>query len=112
MKSAGGHDGKTYGLTGPELLSFGEMMQKMSAVIGKPLQHVDVPVATARDGMIGAGYPPEHSDGLLVYFAAVKAGKMFVQPRSSNYWVVRVTALTTTCAPTRRRSTLKGHVCE
>ena len=75
-----GHDGKAYGLTGPELLSFGEMMQKMSAVIGKPLQHVDVPVATARDGMIGAGYPPEHSDGLLVYFAAVKAGKMFVQP--------------------------------
>jgi len=40
----------------------------------------DVPVATARDGMIGAGYPPEHSDGLLVYFAAVKAGKLFVQP--------------------------------
>ncbi len=48
-------------------------------MIGKPLQHVDVPVATARDGMIGAGYPPEHSDGLIVYFAAVKAGKVFAQ---------------------------------
>jgi hypothetical protein len=50
--------------------------------------------------------------GLLVYFAAVKAGKMFVQPTVKQLLGRRVTALTTTCAPTRRRSTLKGHVCE
>jgi NAD(P)-dependent dehydrogenase (short-subunit alcohol dehydrogenase family) len=68
----------------------GEMMQKMSAAIGKPLQHVDVPVATAREGMIGAGYPPEQADACSSTSPLSRPERCPFSRRSSNYWVVRV----------------------
>lgn len=72
-----GHEGKIYELTGPEFLSYAEMMQKMAAAIGKPLKYVDVPEATAREGMLATGLPPAQADSLMSYFAGVKAGKIY-----------------------------------
>ncbi len=72
-----GHEGKVYELTGPELLSFSEMLQKMAAVTGKPLKYVDVTEATAREGMLASGVPPALADSMLRYFAGVKAGKIY-----------------------------------
>ena len=43
-----GHEGKIYELTGPELLSHAEMVEKIAAATGRPLKYVDVPEATAR----------------------------------------------------------------
>jgi uncharacterized protein YbjT (DUF2867 family) len=72
-----GHAGKVYELTGPEFLSFAEMLRTMSTVVGKPLKYVDVPEATARGGMLAAGVPPAVADSVLRYFAGVKAGKIY-----------------------------------
>lgn len=73
-----GHEGKIYELTGPELLSYAEVVQKVSAMIGKPLQFVDVPEAAWRQEMVNAGFPPPMVDTLLIYFASVKAGRWYV----------------------------------
>ncbi len=72
-----GHEGKIYELTGPEFLGFAEMVQQMAATIGKPLKYVDVPEATAREGMLASGVPPAVADSILRYFAGVKAGKIY-----------------------------------
>ncbi|MBI3617702.1 MAG: SDR family oxidoreductase [Candidatus Omnitrophica bacterium] len=72
-----GHEGKIYELTGPELLSYADVVQKMATAVGKPLKYVDVPEAKAREGMLAAGVPPLLADSMLCYFAWVKAGRMF-----------------------------------
>lgn len=72
-----GHEGKVYELTGPEMLSYDEMVQKMAAAIGKPLKFMDVPEATAREGMLATGLPSAQADSMLRYFAGVKAGKIY-----------------------------------
>lgn len=72
-----GHEGKVYELTGPELMSYAEMVQKMAAVIGRPLKFVDVPEAMAREGMLADGLPLALADSLLSYFAGVRAGKIY-----------------------------------
>nr|MBI3612775.1 SDR family oxidoreductase [Nitrospirota bacterium] len=73
-----GHEGKIYELTGPELLSYAEVVQKIADVTGKPLKFVDAPEAAWRQEMLSAGFPPPMVDTLLVYFASVKAGRWYV----------------------------------
>lgn len=75
-----GHEGRIYELTGPELLSFQEMIDKLSAFTGKPLVYVDVPEADALAGMIGSGVPPRQAEAVVKFFGEVKAGKMVVEP--------------------------------
>lgn len=72
-----GHEGKVYEITGPEYLSYAEMMRKIAAATGKPLSLVDVPDAVARDGMVAAGVPATQADGLISYFRGVKDGKIY-----------------------------------
>ena len=38
-----GHDGKTYEITGPELVSFHDIALQLSEVIGREISYVDVP---------------------------------------------------------------------
>jgi uncharacterized protein YbjT (DUF2867 family) len=73
-----GHEGKVYDLTGPELLSYAEVVQKVAAATGRPLKFVDVPEATWRQELLGAGVPPPAVDSFAHYFAGVKAGRMYL----------------------------------
>jgi uncharacterized protein YbjT (DUF2867 family) len=75
-----GHEEKIYELTGPELLSYAEVVRKTSAVTGKLLQYVDVPEATWLQEMLSSGAPQPVVESLLAYFArGVKAGRMNYQ---------------------------------
>lgn len=60
-----GHAGKTYVLTGPELLSTAEQVAHIGTALGKPLKFVEVPEAGARAGMLKSGMPPHMADALL-----------------------------------------------
>lgn len=73
-----GHEGKIYELTGPELISYAEVVQTIADVIGKPLKFVNVPEAAWRQEMLNAGFPPPMVDTLLVYFTSVRAGRWYV----------------------------------
>src|SRR5262245_39147711 len=53
-----GHGGRAYDVTGPELLSIGQMVEALSRVLGKPLRYVDVPEQAAAEWMTQEGLPP------------------------------------------------------
>jgi uncharacterized protein YbjT (DUF2867 family) len=71
-----GHEGKTYEITGPEFLTYAEMIRKVAIATGKPVAYMDTPEATVREGMLAAGINPEMVNSFLQYFSGVKAGKI------------------------------------
>jgi len=75
------HAGRTYRLTGPETLSTADIAERISAVCGKPIRHVDIPESAFRDGMQAAGLPPPMIAMQLEYCAAVKEGRVDILAR-------------------------------
>jgi uncharacterized protein YbjT (DUF2867 family) len=63
------HDKKSYSLTGPEALTFGEMAKQLSTALGRTIAFVDVPPEAMRQALAGLGFPPWQADGLLEEFA-------------------------------------------
>lgn len=57
-----GHEGKTYTLTGPELLTYTQVAQKLSAAIGKPIKYVDVSSEEFKQRLINDGALEEDAD--------------------------------------------------
>ena len=92
-----GHDGKIYELTGPDLLSYADMVGEISTAIGKPLSYVDIPAADFHRNMLSLGAPEPIVDALVKFFTAVKDGRMSKssvfaelmgrQPHSFREWV-------------------------
>jgi uncharacterized protein YbjT (DUF2867 family) len=74
------HEGKIYELTGPELVSFQEIVDRMAAFTGAKLTFVDTPAADVLGGLIKSGVPQRQAEAVIKYFAVVKAGKMYVEP--------------------------------
>ena len=55
------HAGKTYALTGPELLDYPAMAAALSTAAGKPITYTEVPLDAVRDGLgkaVAAGHIP------------------------------------------------------
>jgi uncharacterized protein YbjT (DUF2867 family) len=68
-----GHEGKTYVITGPEALTFHQVAQKLSSVLGRKIEYVDLPPAAAADAMTKSGMPEWNVrvvTELLGYFAS------------------------------------------
>lgn len=55
-----GHAGKTYTLTGPEVLTPPELVRTIGAAIGRPISYVELTEEQAREQWRAAGFPPEH----------------------------------------------------
>ncbi len=73
--TASGHEGQAYALSGPESLSNGEIAEKLSAAVGKPVRYVDIPDADFRKALIDAGTPAPVADAytdLMHYYVAGK----------------------------------------
>jgi uncharacterized protein YbjT (DUF2867 family) len=71
-----GHEGKTYVITGPETLTYQQVAEKLSSVLDRKIQYVDVPISTAADGMRKSGMPDWNVrvvSELLAYFATAAA---------------------------------------
>jgi uncharacterized protein YbjT (DUF2867 family) len=60
-----GHAAQTYDLTGPAPLSYADIAQTFSRIIGREVRYVDVPVDQARAHLLGDGLPEWLVDGLL-----------------------------------------------
>lgn len=72
-----GHEGKIYEITGPEYLTYAAMISAIGDALGRPLELVDVPRDVALSGLLSAGVPATQAEGLMVYFDAVKAGRIY-----------------------------------
>ena len=71
----GGHEGKTYTLTGPAALGIAEVARILSAVAGREINYVDVPEPAACDGMLQAGLPQWQVDALMELHATNKENR-------------------------------------
>jgi uncharacterized protein YbjT (DUF2867 family) len=63
-----GHEGQTYVLTGPELLSSNEQAERFSRLLGKQVTFMEVPSATFRNILLGVGQPQWLTDSVLELF--------------------------------------------
>ncbi|GHH63764.1 NAD(P)H-binding protein [Lentzea cavernae] len=70
-----GHDGQTYDLSGPEALSFTEMLARISAVTGSPVRYVDVAPEEFAAALRGAGYPDEIADLVTMLLVRIRTGE-------------------------------------
>ncbi len=71
-----GHSGRIYDLTGPELLSFADMAEKIGRAIGRTVTYTDVPVEAAREAMLAAGRPEYLVDGYIELLGLYAGGAM------------------------------------
>jgi uncharacterized protein YbjT (DUF2867 family) len=65
-----GHDGRAYTITGPEILSFSQIVVKLSQAIGKPVRLVLVPSDDYRRGMLQARLPVWLVDIMAEFYGA------------------------------------------
>ena len=72
--TASGHEGKAYGLTGPEALTTREQVRILSDALGKPIKCVDIPISVAAERLQKAGAPGFLIEGLTYFWNRVKEG--------------------------------------
>lgn len=69
-----GHEGQTYVLTGPVLLSYHDVASVLSRALGKEVRYVNVPMEAAREAMIGMGMSEWLADVYCEYFENYRKG--------------------------------------
>lgn len=73
--TGGGHEGKAYEITGPDLLSYHDIARILSDVTGRPIKYQDIPPEAARQAMLGMGIPQWNVDGILELMQQMRAGE-------------------------------------
>lgn len=74
----GGHEGKAYDITGPELLSYHDIARILLDVTGKPVKYQDIPPAAAKQAMVGSGMPEWLADALNELMEQMRSGQYAV----------------------------------
>jgi len=59
------HAGQAYTLTGPEALTYDELAQELSAVLGRSIRHISLPPEDLKHGMLAEGLPEAIADRML-----------------------------------------------
>ncbi len=69
-----GHDGRRYELTGPEAITFDDVAEQLSAVIGRPVGFVPVPDDAAVGQLVGSGAPEWFATNVVTQFGLLRNG--------------------------------------
>lgn len=59
-----GHDGRTYTLSGPELLCFDDVAERLGRAVGIPIRYNDMPPDAFRELLIAMGRPAWHAESM------------------------------------------------
>ena len=70
-----GHDGKTYDLSGPEALSFPEVLARISEVTGEPVRYVDIAPEEFTAALRGLGFSEEVADLITMLIVLIRKGE-------------------------------------
>lgn len=70
-----GHAGEVYEVTGPRLLTFGQIADELSRAIGREIRYVPIPHAAFVDGIARAGVPADIAWLLDYLFSTVLDGR-------------------------------------
>ena len=79
-----GHEGRSYNLTGPASISFGDVAASLSLVLGKQVNYINVPLEAAREGMIGMGLTEWFADAMVGVFQTLRRYGDFTTPDVEN----------------------------
>ena len=74
--TTGGHEAKAYTLTGPQSLTYPQVAQILSRVLGTPVKYVDVPRDAAKHGMLQSGMPDWLAEAISQLMDAARQGRM------------------------------------
>jgi uncharacterized protein YbjT (DUF2867 family) len=69
-----GHEGKVYTLTGPAAISFYDVAEALSGVLGREVSYVNISLERAKEVMLGRGIPEWVADALNEYAKAHSEG--------------------------------------
>lgn len=69
-----GHAGQTYELSGPESLSFAEMLAQIVAVTGSPVLYTDIAAEDFAAAMREIGYPDEIAELVTMLLVRIRTG--------------------------------------
>ena len=69
------HENVAYELTGPELLSFGDMAAVFEKVMGRPMRHAEISEVEQGEIFAKMGLPKYTVNGLIETFSLVRAGR-------------------------------------
>lgn len=70
----GGHEGKGYNLSGPAALTYGQVAEQLSALLGKPVQYHAVSPEAWKAQMLGYGMPEPAVDPMVDLYRYYVAG--------------------------------------
>lgn len=73
--SSTGHEGKIYDLTGPESLTHDQMAQRLSAVLGRKIEFIDITPKALKQTLLHVGFPEWQAEGLVEDYAHYKLGE-------------------------------------
>ena len=59
------HEGKAYTLSGPEALTYDELANELSKVLGRSISHISLSPSDLKNGMLEQGMPEEIADRIL-----------------------------------------------
>jgi uncharacterized protein YbjT (DUF2867 family) len=65
LLTSDGHIGKTYTLTGPEALSYAQVAEKLSKLLGTTIKYVDLTPQQLKQSMLQLGMPQWQADALV-----------------------------------------------
>jgi NAD(P)H dehydrogenase (quinone) len=74
LSTPGAHDGKTYGLTGPELFSLTEAAVRLTAHTGEPYSYVEETIEEAWESRRPSGAPDWMIEGWVSTYTAIADG--------------------------------------
>lgn len=69
-----GHDGRTYQLTGPQAITFDDVAEQLSTVLGRPIGFVPVPDDDAVAALVSAGTPQWFATNVVAQFRLLRQG--------------------------------------
>jgi uncharacterized protein YbjT (DUF2867 family) len=69
-----GHEGQVHELTGSEAISHRDIAEKLSAVLGRPVEHVEVSMEDAGGSMVGMGMPEWLAEAVAELFEVRQEG--------------------------------------
>ena len=70
--TGGGHDGKSYSITGPEAVTVYDVASAISDAVGREVSYVNIPEETAKDAFMAMGIDEWTVDQYLKYYEAFR----------------------------------------
>ena len=75
LLTTGAHEGQTLTFSGPQAITYEQIADTLTRIVGKPVSFIPVPDDAARGAMVGSGMPEWLAGNLVTLFRLLRDGK-------------------------------------